>query len=96
MNGHEHSYSRYAPLNREANGVDTARGIREIVVGTGGKGLTTSSRTGSTPGLEVWQDASTANALGVIKLTLRAGSYSWQFVPVAGKTFTDAGTGSCH
>jgi parallel beta-helix repeat protein len=96
LNGHEHSYARYAPLNREANGVDSVRGIRQIVVGTGGKGLTTSSRAGSTPGLEVWQDASTANALGVIKLTLRNGSFSWQFVPVAGKTFTDSGTGVCH
>ena len=96
MNGHEHSYARYATLNREANGVDSERGIRQIVVGTGGKGLTTSTRAGTTPGLQVWQDASTANALGVVKLTLRAGSYTWQFVPVAGKTFTDSGTASCH
>ena len=44
--------------------------------------------------LEVWQDASTANALGVLKLSLHAGSYDWQFVPVAGKTFTDSGTGT--
>ncbi len=96
LNGHEHSYARYAQLNREANGTDGARGIRQIVVGTGGKGLTTSTRAGSTPGLEVWQDASTANTLGVLKLTLRAGNYSWQFVPVAGKSFTDSGTGNCH
>jgi Calcineurin-like phosphoesterase len=96
LTGHEHSYARYAPLNREANGVDGARGVRQIVVGTGGKGLTTSSRAGSTPGLEVWQDASTANTLGVLKLTLGAGSYNWQFVPVAGKSFTDSGTTNCH
>jgi hypothetical protein len=96
LSGHEHSYQRYGPLNREANGVDTARGIRQVVVGTGGKGLTTSSRAGSTPGLEVWQDASTANTLGVLKLTLRGGAFDWQFVPVAGKTFADSGTGACH
>jgi len=96
LNGHDHSYARYGQLNREANGTDGARGIRQIVVGTGGKGLTTSTRAGSTPGLEVWQDASTANTLGVLKLTLRAGNYSWQFVPVAGKSFTDSGTGNCH
>jgi hypothetical protein len=30
------------------------------------------------------------------KLTLKAGSYDWQFIPEAGKTFTDTGTGSCH
>ena len=33
---------------------------------------------------------------GVLKLTLHAASYDWQFVPVAGATFTDSGTGSCH
>jgi len=46
--------------------------------------------------LEVWQDASTANTLGVLKLTLHVGSYNWQFVPVAGKTFSDFGSGACH
>jgi hypothetical protein len=29
-------------------------------------------------------------------MTLRAGAYDWQFVPEAGKTFTDSGTNSCH
>ena len=33
---------------------------------------------------------------GVLKLTLHDGSYDWQFLPVAGKTFTDQGTGYCH
>jgi acid phosphatase type 7 len=32
----------------------------------------------------------------VLKMTLHDGSYDWQFVPVAGKTFTDKGTGYCH
>jgi hypothetical protein len=32
----------------------------------------------------------------VLKLTLYQGGYDWQFVPVAGATFTDAGSGSCH
>jgi len=96
LNGHDHSYARYAPLNRDANGTDAARGIRQIVAGTGGKGLTTATRAGSTPGLEAWQDASTANTLGVLKLTLHGGSYDWHFVPVAGKSFSDSGSGACH
>ena len=29
-------------------------------------------------------------------MTLRPGAYDWQFVPVAGKTFTDSGTGPCR
>jgi hypothetical protein len=37
-----------------------------------------------------------ANTHGVLELTLTADSYSWQFVPVAGQTFTDSGTTGCH
>jgi hypothetical protein len=92
---HDHSYARYATLNREANGVDAGFGMRQIVVGTGGKGLTAATRTGTTPGLEVWQDSTTADALGVLKLTLHGNGYDWQFVPVAGP-FNDAGSGTCH
>jgi hypothetical protein len=33
---------------------------------------------------------------GVLRLTLRPGSYDWRFVPVAGAVFTDAGSGRCH
>ena len=32
---------------------------------------------------------------GVLKLTLRPTSYEWQFVPIAGQTFTDSGEGEC-
>ncbi|MGH2667725.1 MAG: metallophosphoesterase family protein, partial [bacterium] len=95
VNGHEHSYARYGGLNREANGVDNAFGMRQIVVGTGGFDLSTATRTATTPGLEAWQDATTANAFGVLKLVLDATSYSWEFLPVGG-TFADSGNGSCH
>jgi acid phosphatase type 7 len=37
-----------------------------------------------------------ATAFGVLKLTLKPGSYEWQFIPEAGKSFTDSGTGICH
>ncbi|MDP9308897.1 MAG: alkaline phosphatase, partial [Actinomycetota bacterium] len=33
---------------------------------------------------------------GVLKLTLHPTGYDWQFVPGAGGTFTDSGTGACH
>jgi len=33
---------------------------------------------------------------GVVKLTLRPGAYSWEFLPVAGASFHDAGSGTCH
>jgi len=32
----------------------------------------------------------------VLKLTLRDTGYDWQFVPITGQTFTDAGTDTCH
>ena len=103
INAHEHNYQRYAPLNRDANAVDSVRGMREIVVGTGGKGLTNAdpARAGAKVGLEVWGDRRGDGDghdadLGVLKLVLNAGNYSWQFIPIAGASFTDAGTGSCR
>lgn len=40
--------------------------------------------------------AGATTTFGLLKLTLGQGSYSWEFVPVAGQTFRDTGTGSCH
>jgi peptidoglycan/xylan/chitin deacetylase (PgdA/CDA1 family) len=87
--GHEHNYERFAPLTAFGT-VDRARGLREFVVGTGGR-----SHTGfRTPvaGSERRNDAT----FGVLELTLRPSGYSWQFVPEAGKLFTDTGSASCH
>ena len=36
------------------------------------------------------------DSLGVLQLTLRSGGYDWEFVPVAGASFTDSGSGECH
>jgi hypothetical protein len=36
------------------------------------------------------------NAPGVLQLTLGDGTYSWKFVPIPGKTFTDSGSDVCH
>jgi hypothetical protein len=36
------------------------------------------------------------DTFGVLKLTLRTVGYDWEFVPEAGKKFTDSGTGTCH
>ena len=33
---------------------------------------------------------------GVLKLTLHASTYDWVFLPIAGSTFTDSGTGTVH
>ena len=87
--GHEHDYERFAPQTPSGT-LDRAQGIREIVVGTGGANL----RPFAT--IRPHSQVRNANTHGVLKLTLTADSYSWQFVPVAGQTFTDSGTTSCH
>jgi acid phosphatase type 7 len=87
--GHDHNYQRYAPQT-PTGGRDDARGIREFVVGTGGKTHYAVSPTGTN------REVANGDTYGVLKLTLRAGSYDWDFVPEAGKTFSDSGTGSCH
>ena len=89
VNGHDHDYERFAPQNSDG-ATDPARGIREFVVGTGGKNH---RPFGSTkPNSEVRD----ATAFGVLKLTLKPKSYDWEFIPEAGKSFTDSGTSNCH
>src|SRR5438876_7451524 len=69
---------------------DPRRGIREFVVGTGGRNHRPFGEV--KPNSEVRD----ATAFGVLKLTLKAGAYDWQFIPEAGKSFTDSGSGVCH
>ena len=88
INGHEHHYERFKQM--DASGAAVSKGLREIVVGTGGAAL---YRFGSIRSTSVVRSSSTH---GVLKLTLNTNSYTWKFVPVAGQTFTDAGTNSCH
>ena len=87
VNGHDHIYERFAP--QDVDGRPTPSGIREFVVGTGGA---THYAVGPVkPNSEVQ-----ASVWGVIKFTLRPGGYDWEFVPVAGETFHDAGSDVCH
>jgi hypothetical protein len=88
LNGHDHNYQRFQPLNK-AGVVDTARGIREFVVGTGG-------RSHYATRADARRAAANGTTYGILKLTLFANSYDWQFIPEAGGTFTDSGTGTCH
>ena len=90
LNGHEHIYERFAPQTPGAL-ADPARGIRQFTVGTGGRAFYMLSPTPQ-PNSEVRNNTT----FGVLKLTLHPASYDWQFVPVAGSTFTDSGSGSCH
>ncbi len=89
LSGHDHDYERFAPQT-PAGVADPARGIREFIVGTGGRSHY------SLGTLKANSEIFDATTYGVLKLTLAAGSYNWQFVPVAGGAFTDSGSGSCH
>jgi hypothetical protein len=90
INGHDHDYERFAPQDPTGKS-DPQRGIREFVVGTGGKN---SHRifASTQPNSEMRQ----ADTFGVLKLTLYSTSYDWEFVPEEGKTFKDSGSAMCH
>ena len=89
LNGHEHTYERFAP--QTPNAVASSAGIRQFVVGSGGNGHYNFNATPE-PNSEVRN----STAHGVLKLTLKPTGYDWQFIPVAGATFTDSGSGTCH
>lgn len=87
--GHEHNYERFAPQTATGT-LDEARGIVEIVAGMGGR---------SHYGFGTVQPNSlvrNGDTYGVLRLTLSAGSWSFDFLHEAGKSFTDSGAGTCH
>lgn len=88
VSGHWHHYERLAPM-APGGTVDQRRGLRQFIVGTGGR----STRVPSVvhPSSEV-----RAATFGVLKLTLVANGYSWEFLPIEGESFRDAGSAGCH
>ena len=90
LNGHIHEYARYAPSN--AAGRRAADGIRQFIVGTGGRDFYTENYVRPNSLVEDFQNTT----FGVLKLSLGHAGYAWRFVPEAGGKFTDAGSGLCH
>jgi hypothetical protein len=86
LSAHDHTYERFAP--QDPQGVpDPRRGIRQFVVGTGGANVY--------PFVTVRPNSEVRlSVLGVLKLTLRAEDYDWDFIAVSGPG--DTGTGVCH
>ncbi len=91
INAHAHMYERFAPQDPAGN-KDEARGLREFVVGSGGRSHAKSSDVTPLANSEV----TNTDTFGVLKLTLHSSGYDWQFVPEQGKTFADFGSQSCH
>jgi hypothetical protein len=89
LDGHDHIYERFAPQTPSGD-ADRAHGIREFVVGNGGKNLT------SFPVVRANSEVRYVAGYGVLALTLYPNGYAWRFVPEAGTSFTDSGLGLCH
>lgn len=87
ISAHEHLYERYAPMSPDGQRNDT-RGIRQFIVGTGGAGLYTVMRVHAQSEVQLI-------AHGLLKLTLTAQGYSWEFLQVGGGR-TDSGADVCH
>jgi len=88
LNGHDHTYERFARLNPDAH--NDLRGAREFVVGTGGESLYPFKT------IRAHSQVRNNKTFGVLALTLHSSGYDWKFVPAKGYSFTDSGTTACH
>ena len=88
LSGHEHNYQRYA--KQRPDGRASSDGIRQFIVGSGGRGLTALGQ--RDPAFEFGNDRD----FGVLKLTLAPSSYSWQFVGVNGRVLDSGGPVACN
>jgi hypothetical protein len=89
LSGHEHLYERFAPQRADGS-ADSARGLRQFTVGTGGGNLMAFGT--PLPNSEFRHSAS----WGVLRLALGFGEYRWQFVSVDNSSPIDSGSAACH
>jgi hypothetical protein len=87
LSGHDHNYQRFAP--RRPDGTLTSTGVRQFVVGTGGKDLR-----GYRPGVQRTQ-ARRDTTFGALRLELGSTGYRAQFVSIGGQTL-DTASGPCR
>jgi hypothetical protein len=91
LSGNSHVYERFKPQN--VTGGFDPQGIVQMVVGTGGRGHGGLAAPGSRGPNSV---AGQATSFGVMKLTLKSGSYDFAFLAAPGEpSFTDSGSASC-
>ena len=88
LNGHDHDYERFQPLN-PVGAIDATRGITEFVVGTGGKNIYSFAS-------KVKGSASQGTGFGVLKLSLHVSSFDYEYISAPGTTIVDSGSGQCH
>lgn len=91
LNGHAHDYERFSPQT-PAGVRDTAAGITELIVGTGGVNHGSFRPTPATNSAK--RDNTT---FGVMRLVLHDSGWSFTFLPDPGSgSFTDSGSARCH
>ena len=83
--GHDHSYERFARL--DALGRVDARGVRQIVAGTGGRSLYAFGAPLAGSEIRVSQ-------FGALRLVLRPRGYEWELIGI-GATVHDLGADTC-
>ena len=87
--GHDHHYERFAP--QRPDGVsDPEHGIRQFVVGTGGRSITP-FRT-----MLANSEVQDTTSFGVLTLRLAPTGYQWKYLATPGMPLADSGTGTCH
>ncbi len=86
VNGHDHLYERFGPQDPDGR-PDPTRGIRQFTAGTGGALLYNFVTVKANSEVRI-------SNYGVLKLTLEAATYQWDFIPVSGPG--DHGSASCH
>src|SRR5580692_11280782 len=107
LNGHDHLYAHYRPLDPSGNH-DPKNGIREFIVGTGGETLDPVVKTTVTSGADETnledptgnpnfnalnlEAGSTGNYWGVMALTLDPNGYEWHFESALQAPVAPAGT----
>jgi acid phosphatase type 7 len=86
LSGHDHTYERFRP--KRASGDSSRQGVRQFVVGTGGKSL--GRFRNREPGSQEFR-----RAYGVLRLQLESTRYAWEFVTTNGRV-RDAGSTGCR
>jgi hypothetical protein len=89
LNGHDHNYERFA-AQTPSGAADSAHGIVQLTVGTGGRDDT------GCGALQPNSQLCVHGTYGVLKLTLHDGSADFVYVNSAGTPVTDSGTIVCH
>jgi hypothetical protein len=91
LNGHDHDYQRWTPL--DANGLPSAGGVTQFVVGTGGHGIQTFLASDSR--VAAGFDSSTNPApFGALRLKLYTGHAVYEYITITGAVL-DSGTITC-